>query len=533
MSAEEKAQLPDLLPGVQINPQRALNLDVSPDALTAEITINPARLYGHPLSMTDVYEFLEKSGIAVDKANWELVRTYLEELTKNIKNIMVNPQRIRFEIAKGTPALPGEDGWLKFYHPRARRVVIREDGSADFRNIDRYIHIKKDEKVATLFEGIPGTQGLNVFGKPIYPPLIERPKLTVGNNIIIKKEQQADNPQHVYLEHYSSCDGVIYLTDNSVTVASELQINSDVGLSTGNVNYDGTVKVKGTIEEGSKINCSGSLIVGGNIESDDISVKGDIEAKGGIKPKGKGAIRVGGAIRAKFIENAFIEVSGDLIIEGSILQSKILCLGSVFLTGPTGNIITSEVIAYGGISVMNLGSTAELEASVELGFHFKNDRNYNEGAEKLREMDKEIDTLQPKIQQIKRAVMAARGKLDDEKKKKFKFFFDSYQKKVNDRKTFFDEMENLKVQRYNPENVALVVRGGAFPPSVIRYRRHVEKITVFQSKFMIVFHPGQEKVVKTAWTDKRTGDERRKSEPVNSPIDRRSIAERRADGEDI
>ena len=48
--------------------------------------------------------------------------------------------------------------------------------------------------------------------------------------------------------------------------------------------------------------------------------------KGGIKLKNRGVIKVKGNLRSKFIENAIIEVDGDVIVEGSILNSKIYCL---------------------------------------------------------------------------------------------------------------------------------------------------------------------------------------------------------------
>lgn len=47
----------------------------------------------------------------------------------------------------GVPIVHGIDGWVKFYHPHNQRVVIKEDGSADFRNLEKFISIKKAEKL--------------------------------------------------------------------------------------------------------------------------------------------------------------------------------------------------------------------------------------------------------------------------------------------------------------------------------------------------------------------------------------------------
>ncbi|MBE7413482.1 MAG: FapA family protein [Leptospiraceae bacterium] len=491
------------IPGIgDFNAERALSLSISEDTLSAELTISPVKLFGHPLSLGDLQDFLDKSGIAEDRTDYEAIRISLTKLA-NRGPKPTDESPIKFIVATGVPATPGVDGFLKFYHPRAKRVVIAEDGSADYRNTDRYIHVKKDEKVATLFEGIAGKQGVSVFGKPIYPPSINRPKLSIGKNVYTKNIPSIENSGHIYIEHYSVTDGVIYLTDNSVSVSPELEIQSDVGLSTGNVKYEGSVRVKGSIESGSNVFCTGSLIVGGNIESDEVTVSEGLEVKGGIKVKGRRAIKIGGDLKAKFIENSVLEVDGDIILEGSVLNSKIYCLGNVILNGPSASVIGSEIIAYGGVSVLNLGSLAGLEAVVELGFHFKNEKSYKEGIVRLQALEKEVEELLPKVQQIKRAVMAARGNLDEEKKQKFKEFFDSYQEKAKKANLMAEQIESLKINRYSQEAVTMVVRGMAFPNSVIKYRRQIEKFTVQQSSFMLKFFPGQDKAVQSAFIEKK------------------------------
>jgi len=498
----EDQQSQTILGSGEFNVERALSLSISEDTLSAEMTISPSKLFGHPISLGDLQSFLDRNGIAEDRTDYEAIRITLTRLAnRGPKPTDLSP--LKFTVATGSPAVPGVDGFLKFYHPRAKKVVIMEDGSADFRNIDRYIHVKKDEKVATLFEGIQGKQGVSVFGKPIYPPTIARPKLTVGKNVYSKRIPSIDNPEHLYIEHFSITDGVIYLTDSSVAVSPELEIQSDVGLETGNVKYEGSVRVKGNIEAGSNVFCTGSLVVGGNVESDEVCVSEGLEAKGGIKVKGRRAIKIGGDLKAKFVENSVLEVDGDVILEGSVLNSKIYCLGSVFLNGPTASVIGSEIIAYGSVSVANLGSTAGHESIVELGFHFKNEKSFNDGVEKLKALEKEVDELQPKVQQIKRAVMAARGKLDEEKKQKFKVFFDAYQEKVNKSKLLAEQVESLKTHRFCPDAVTIVVRGSAHPGSLIKYRRQVEKFTVPQSAFMMKFYPGQDKAVQSAFVEKK------------------------------
>ncbi|PTM43891.1 hypothetical protein CLV95_11850, partial [Leptospira borgpetersenii serovar Javanica] len=63
---------------------------------------------------------------------------------------------------------------------------------------------------------------------------------------------------------------------------------------------------------------------------------------------------------------------------------------------------------------------------------------------------------------------------------------------------FMRKVDSLKSARFNSGAVRLAVQKGAFPGTVIHYRRQVEKITKFQSSFMMVFEPGQEKAIMVA-----------------------------------
>ncbi|MBK9500815.1 MAG: DUF342 domain-containing protein [Leptospiraceae bacterium] len=75
----------------------------------------------------------------------------------------------------------------------------------------------------------------------------------------------AGRARKVYIEYTSACDGVLFSTDESVTVSPELRIDQSVGITTGNVKYNGTVNVMGSIEDGSRVECEGSLNVGENL----------------------------------------------------------------------------------------------------------------------------------------------------------------------------------------------------------------------------------------------------------------------------
>ena len=226
-------------------------------------------------------------------------------------------------------------------------------------------------------------------------------------------------PGHTSLElkeFYTAIDGAIDLTENSVSVSPDLVIGTNVGLNTGNINYDGDVHVRGVIEEGAVLRCTGNLTVGGTIESGYIDVGKDLYAKGGIRTKGKGKIKVGGNVDVRFLENSWLEVEGSIKIHGAVINSKVYCLHDLTLESDAGNISGSEIHCYGNIEARNLGSVSEAPLIIEIGHHYKNSRSYKIVTQNLKAIEHELEDLFPKVEQIKQVVK--RGTVIDEEKKK-------------------------------------------------------------------------------------------------------------------
>jgi len=476
-------------------------IDVTMDNLSANLIVRPAWLVGRELVPADIFYTLERFNIHPDRVDSGSIEGILNQIRSIVQSRTKLGEERVFPIARGIAPIPGIDGWIRFNFPRAQKVKIKEDGSADYRNIDRYIPAKKDQHLATLFEGASGKAGIDVFGKPIPPKPFYRAYLKAGNNIRQERDTNPENPLTYITKFFSTANGVIHSTENFISVSQELNIESDVGLETGNINYEGTIRVHGSIKEGSKVICKGSLFVIGNIESSDIQVMENLDIKGGIKckDKSKGLIYVGGDMNAKFIENSSIEVEGDLVVESNILNSNIKCLGSVYLSSDSGSIVSSDIIAFKGISTANLGSSGELDTKVEVGFHYKNDRLYQEGKTKLANYEKETQEIAQKVLQIKQIVQRSRGNLDERRKQEFKEIFEDYMKRKKIINLYSEKLNNLKNARFNNENVKVVVRNQAYPGSIIRYRKQIEKFTTIQTSFMMSFYPSQEKAIPVAW----------------------------------
>jgi uncharacterized protein (DUF342 family) len=479
------------------NPQSSdpfshMKVEIASGNMEAFLNLNTVGLDFSQIESTVIYNYLtNNTKLFSELIDFNKINEILATL-KKIKSGDIKETLVRVVIAKGVPMVEGMDGWIKYYHPHNQRVVIGTDGKADFRNLEKYITIKRDEKIATVFQGVPGKQGRDVLGVEINPKAIKKPKLEIGSNITSETIVSQEEPDKIYIEYSASCDGVLISNEESIQVSEELKLTTNVGIATGNINYQGSITIEGSIEEGAKVVCTGVMMVNANVESSEIEVGQDMTVKGGIKLKNRGVIKVKGNLRSKFIENAIIEVDGDVIVEGSILNSKIFCLGSVLLIGATSGILGSEIIVFGSVSTVNLGSTAGLDVVIDMGYHHKNDKLYNELGNTIKSAEKELATLVPQVQQMNNIIKQSRGKLDEDRKKKYKELIDTFKQKNDLHRRLVNKHEELKTSRFNSDKINLIVKGAGFPGATIKYRRQVEKLTVVQSAFMMNFYPGQD-----------------------------------------
>ncbi len=99
-----------------------------------------------------ILESLDRYGVHPDR----ILMKDVDAAALEIEKILKNPEEVKkehnFVVGKGIPAKQGESGWIKFFFPRATRVVLKDDGNADFRNINKYVHVKEGEKLATLLK---------------------------------------------------------------------------------------------------------------------------------------------------------------------------------------------------------------------------------------------------------------------------------------------------------------------------------------------------------------------------------------------
>ncbi len=263
-----------------------------------------------------------------------------------------------FVFARGQNATKGEDAFIEYHFNTdlSLKPMQLEDGSVDFHNLNNICPVSEGDLLATLHKEKPGQPGFNVMGERIRPTDVRRCRLSFGSNVRRSED---------HLQLFAVTNGHVSLSNGQVTVSNVYDVE-DVGNATGNIEYNGTVNIKGNVLSGFKVHACGNIVVGGVVEGAELDAGGEIILKRGIQGGGRARIKAKGNVVAKFIESATVSAEGYVRTE-SILHSNVSAKGEVEVSGKKGFVTGGTVRSLSLISAKTIGSQTGGATVLEVG----------------------------------------------------------------------------------------------------------------------------------------------------------------------
>lgn len=303
---------------------------------------------------------------------------------------IVNGQNMRKPvlIARGQIPRKGADGWYECYFRTMinKRPKIMKDGSADYKNVEWFETVKAGQKLAYYHRAEPGTDGYTVSGKVIPAQRGMEKGILVGKGF----EMKADRKTYI-----STVDGMVKMNDTTLEVSRHLEVE-DVTLATGNINFDGSLHIKGNVENGTEIRVSEDLEIDGNVGAATIICGGSILLKKGMNSSGNGFIQAKKNIVSRFFESVRVEAEEDIQVNKS--------LNSQLYAG--GMIISSSTIAGGvacaekGFRITNAGNSIGLHTALKVGYNEQIQEEIHRLNSAIWEVDQELRMLNNSYQSI-------------------------------------------------------------------------------------------------------------------------------------
>lgn len=290
----------DLTVGERVD--ASFTLEVAPDAMQAWVTIVPSR-GGKALEPESIYLALGEAGVTfgIDEAV--------------IGAACRDDVAARVLAAAGRPAVKGEDTRFELLvaEARDRTPQVDDKGLIDFREQGAIPSVSAEQDLMRRIPPTPGTAGHNIRGELIEP-------------VPGKNETFAENLSGAYVARDDTnllravFAGQPVRCGNGVNVESVLQLRG-VNMATGNIAFDGTVTIDGEVLPGMKVHASGDIVVAGVVDNAILDAGGDVRIAGGIIAKSR--VRAGGAVAARFVENAQVLAGTNIVIDDTALQAEL------------------------------------------------------------------------------------------------------------------------------------------------------------------------------------------------------------------
>lgn len=329
-----------------------LKVQTSVDKLSAFLTFS---------KMTDEFvctpaeleHFVRSKGIV-----YGLRKDVLEQIAKNPLAYC----REQTLIAQGQSPEPGRDGSVRYavdVGAIEKRPTEDLDGKVDLKQVKQLKNVMKGQLIAELIEPTAGPEGKTVTGEAIPPKVGKRERFKIGKNVV---------PNNNGLGLYAAIDGLITLTEKGkINVFPVYEVNGDVNYGIGNIDFVGTVVIRGNVLNGFRVRASGDIRVIGGVEGAELESDGSIEVTGGILASNKGHVKANGSIKSAFIQDAHVYAGEDVIVSQSIMHSVVKAGRSVICSGAKGIIVGGTIQAGELVFARTVGNAMSTATSIEVG----------------------------------------------------------------------------------------------------------------------------------------------------------------------
>lgn len=415
---------------------------MSSDCMLVEAEFYPPFIGAQELSIEEIVSDLEhigvKNGIKLD-----VVEQFIKN--KNYFEPMI--------IAEGTTVRQGRDGFVEYKFNTQLKPVpkVNEDGTVDFHTLENVNHVRKGDVLAVLHPEDRGEPGADLFGRVVLPKKVRHAKLRTGKNMRISGDG---------LRLLAETDGHVILEGDKIFMSNVLEL-IDVDMSTGDINYNGDVYIKGNVLAGFTVKASGDISINGIVEGATIEAGGNITFNRGVQGMTRAIIKAGGDVVTKFIESAKnVEIGGKLEA-GSILHSKVNVKGPIIATGKKGLIVGGEVRSIVLIQAKTLGNEMGTTTVLGVGVDPSTKKRIDEIKENLQELTESKAKFNQVLDVLRKRHMSE-GELPPDKKELQQSTMRKVimiEKELTEQR---NELEQLKAQLREDGNARIKVSGNTY-----------------------------------------------------------------------
>ncbi|WP_432408432.1 DUF342 domain-containing protein [Wukongibacter sp. M2B1] len=268
-----------------------------------------------------------------------------------------------FLVAQGTLPINGEDAKVKYYELSERKPTIRKDGTTNYYDLNLIDVVYKGDWLGEKIPPTDGKDGITVTGKRLAAKKGKEKLLRYDTRSIKRTIKDGK----FVLE--ALVDGAVTFKKGKICVENHLVLEGDVDYSSGNIDFDGFVTVKGTVKDGFSIKAKHDISIlspmGIGATGKIHSTNGSIFIKGGVNGKLITVIEAQKDVYVKYCNETKITAGGKIDIGYYSIDCN-LKAEKIFMDKITGRLIGGNVYVGSQIITGTIGNKFEKRTNVNV-----------------------------------------------------------------------------------------------------------------------------------------------------------------------
>ena len=302
-------------------------------------------------------------------------------------------------IAEGVRQEEGEDARIElFFEDEKTPGKMSKNGKIDYREISLVKTVTKNQLIAVKHFVKDGIPGMDLKGNTTYAEKGKDKIFTSANNVkVVLKEKKA--------LYYSTIEGCVALVgDSGISVNEVYNISGNVDFNTGNIDFNGSVDIEGSVGSGFKVKAEGDINIKGMVnQGAELKSGGNINIQQGVIGKGDTKLIAEGSVYAQYIQNSIVEAKSDIVAREYIISSYIKTGGSVITpdeetkTKSKGSIMGGEIIAKKSVIANSVGSEYTKDTKIIAGIDYEYDQKFKNFQKSIEYLDLQISNIEKRM----------------------------------------------------------------------------------------------------------------------------------------
>ena len=381
-----------------------IGIEVTKDEMKAAVVVSPPSMSGSEASPEMIKRALQAQGIIDPCVDEKRVNEFVDRPVYNVP----------FDVAFAIQPVNGHDAYISYNFetdPKKIKAKVSDSGNINYKDLNQIQNVIAGQPLAQKILAERGKGGKTVFGRYLEATNGKDIQIQLGQNVSLDRDGVTIK---------ADIDGEVMLINGKVTVEPVKYLDA-VNVKTGDVKFVGTVIIKGSVEEGYKVEAT-NIEINGIVDKSRLEATGNIIVRQGIFGKGEGYVKAGKSLWAKFINDTTVEVEENVIVYDSIVNSNITAMKNIVVKGKKAQIIGGHLLATQEICARKIGSPGGgAETILEVGIDPRAKKRLEELQTMQARSTKDFENIDLDIKNLEQQ-KKLRKKLPHEKEEKLRLF---------------------------------------------------------------------------------------------------------------